>query len=144
MPKVEKVYKRITHHPNVVEETATVTDILNVNKQTDPIHRCLYVVNSQKKLVGLITLQELLNLISIQSGLYNEPSSFSKVKLLKYINRNAVAKDIMLPAIYTTLNELIEDAIQKMIKHRLEELPVVDESLQIIGDLNAYELLLEF
>jgi len=47
----------------------------------------------------------------------------------------------MWPPVYVTKGNKLQEALEKMVQQRMNELPVVDEDGKVIGDLNAFELL---
>jgi CBS domain-containing protein len=53
----------------------------------------------------------------------------------------ATARDIMIPPTYVKDDDSLSDAFRVMFENRLMELPVVDDELHVIGDLNALELI---
>ena len=57
------------------------------------------------------------------------------------ISKAKMAKDILLPPIYVFENEDIVDALEAMVMEKVEELPVVDKSKKVIGDLNCMEII---
>lgn len=51
------------------------------------------------------------------------------------------ATDIMTPPSYVKDDEHLKSAFRMMFENKLKELPVVNEDLKVIGDLNMLEIL---
>ncbi len=134
--KVRDIRNLITQEASVVDED---DDLLRVAEEIvkDPKTRAVYVVNKDKKLVGIIPVVELVQY------LYSEyiPQEYILYRFPILLSGNPRAKDIMLPPVYVRDNENITDAFVKMFKNNLKELPVVDDDMHIIGDLNILEMI---
>ncbi len=142
MTKVADVFLKITTNPLIVNQDDKINSVHEKLVHGNPISRCVYVVDKQLKLVGKITLQDMLKVTAVKKGITGN-KHFSVRQLFEYISKDLKARDIMTAPVSIKLNEKIEEALQKMINHNVEEIAVVDDSGEIIGDLNAYELINE-
>ena len=133
--KVEDVMNLVTKTAAVVKESDNLKEVLKVMVK-DPKTQSVYVVNNRKQLVGIITLN-----IALQY-LYNEyiPPEYIKFDISVIEGTKAEAKELMIPPIYVKKDDPIGKAFQKMFEFHLHELPVVDDNMHVIGDLNALEL----
>ncbi len=137
MKRVKDIRNLITQEASIVKED---DPLLKVAEEIvrDPKTRAVYVVNNENKLVGIIPVIELVQY------LYYEyiPQEYVLYRFPVLLSTEATAKDIMLPPIYVHDHEDISQALIKMFKNNLKELPVVDDDMQVIGDLNILELII--
>ena len=63
MSTVGKCYRKLTKEPITVQSKELIVDVQNKLINKDPIHRSVYVLDKQKKLKGIITLNELMKII---------------------------------------------------------------------------------
>jgi len=133
---VGRVRSLITTKPSLVGEDATLDEVAEEILR-DPKTRSVYVLDSERKLVGIIPVIEL-----IQYMYYEYiPSEYITYRFPLALSREPRAKDIMLPPVHVTDNDFITEAFRIMFKENLRELPVVDKSMHVIGDLNILELI---
>ena len=134
--KVRDIRNLITHQASIVHRDDS---LLKVAKKIveDPKTRAVYVVDNNEKLVGIIPVIELVQY------LYSEyiPQEYILYRFPILLSGKPRAGDIMLPPVYVHDDEKITDAFIKMFKNNLKELPVVDENMHIIGDLNILEMI---
>ncbi|RKX75138.1 MAG: hypothetical protein DRP60_09240, partial [Spirochaetes bacterium] len=105
----------------------------------------VYVIDEKERLVGIITMQDILKKISIDfssmASIYSESNSFG-YKIASSRNKNT-ARDLMDPEIYYVLDiDPIEKAFNLLFSNKAGEIPVVDKNERLIGDLNIIELLI--
>ncbi len=140
MPRVGEFYQKITLAPSVVHMSDSIQLIRKKITKADHINRSAYVVDENNKLIGIITVKELLKVLAVRSGISTGKTP-TKGKLLDYVSTDTTAKDIMRSPISVRTTDSLEKALEIFVLHGLEELPVVDENNVVIGDLDAYELL---
>ena len=142
--KVGEIRKLITVEPAVVVENEQIENVIKIFID-NPIIRAVYVVDKKYRLVGIITMQDILKKISIDfssmASIYSD-SSFSSYKIASSWNKkNAI--DLMDPEFYyVTDNDPIEKAFNLLFSNNAGEIPVVDKTEKLIGDLNIIELLM--
>ena len=136
--KVRDIHKTITIEPPVVFKNDSIEKVVEVLLK-DPRSRSVYVVDKEEKLVGIIPTSIILKTTHILKGKRTvaKEDTFNALK----ISKARVSKDIMLPPIYVFENEDIVDALEAMVMEKVEELPVVDKSKKVIGDLNCMEII---
>jgi len=143
LEKVRDIFRLIVSKPAVVPEDARIEEVLNefVN---DPRRRIVCVVDSEQKLVGLISLTELLIYIGVHAG--EAVKSFTHLTPyeagLRYMMGNQ-AKHVMREAISVKSDDKLLDALNMMERTGLEELPVVNDEGMIIGEIHGLEILIE-
>ncbi len=141
--KVGEIRKLITLEPAVVVENEQIENVIKIFID-NPIIRAVYVVDKKRQLVGIITMRDILKKISIDfssmASIYSD-SSFSSYKIASSRNKKN-ATDLMDPEFYyVTDNDPIEKAFNLLFSNNAGEIPVVDKTEKLIGDLNIIELL---
>jgi CBS domain-containing protein len=119
-----------------VLEIATIREVFE-KMFKNPHTRLVYVVDSNGKCMGIISLGALIR--HIFSFSY-EPSVHSRF-LIPMIT-SETARDIMnMGLIYATAEDEVEDVIKEMIKAAIKEIPILDKEKKIIGDVTILDLL---
>ena len=134
--KVKNIRMMITQEASVVDEDASLIDVAEAIVE-DPKTRAVYVLNKEKKLVGIIPVIELVQYLYYE----NIPQEYVLYRFPMLLSSEPIAKDIMLPPVWVKDDEDITSAFVKMFKNNLKELPVVDDEMHVIGDLNILELI---
>ncbi|RKX86696.1 MAG: hypothetical protein DRP70_09770 [Spirochaetes bacterium] len=142
--KVGEIRKLITVKPAIVLEDEQVENVIKIFID-NPVIRAVYVIDEKERLVGIITMQDILKKISIDfssmASIYSESNSFG-YKIASSRNKNT-ARDLMDPEIYYVLDiDPIEKAFNLLFSNKAGEIPVVDKNERLIGDLNIIELLI--
>jgi len=136
MKKVRDIRNLITPNASMVDENTPLSKVAEEIIK-DPKTTAVYVIDKDKKLKGVIPLEELIQY------LYYEyiPEDYILYHFPLIISKNATAQDIMLPPVYVKDTDSITDAFKKMFRNRMSEVPVVDDDMHVIGDLNMLELI---
>ncbi len=134
--KVKNIRMMITQEASVVDEDANLVNVAEAIVD-DPKTRSVYVLNRDKKLVGIIPVIELVQYLYYD----NIPQEYILYRFPMLLSSEPKAKDIMLPPVWVKDDESITSAFIKMFKNNLKELPVVDDDMHVIGDLNILELI---
>ncbi|MFB4165635.1 CBS domain-containing protein [Alteribacillus sp. JSM 102045] len=142
MTKIFDVYQKVTKQASTVFLRDSIQSVRKKMVKRGTVHRSIYVVDENYKLVGIITLKEILKAIAVQKNI-KTGKRFSKGKFLGYIKNESTAQDIMHPPISVRLSDSIENTLAVMIQNNMEELPVVDEHQTLLGDVNAFEFINE-
>jgi len=143
LEKVQDVFRLIASKPAIVPDDAPIEKVLDefVN---DPKRRIVCVVDGEQKLVGLISLTELLIYIGVHAG--EAVKSFTHLAPyeagLRYMMGNQ-AKHVMREAISVKSDDKLLDALNMMEQTGLEELPVVNDQGMIVGEIHGLEILIE-
>ena len=135
--RIAKVVKKLTgREMPAISEQATVEDAIDRMVQF-PHSRLLYVVDDQRRLVGIISLGNLVKHFFSQS---HEPQVHPR-SLLSMITTETV-KDIMQHhPIFATEHEEVEGVLKKMVEKNLTEIAVVDDEERLIADVTMIDLL---
>lgn len=142
--KIGDIRKLITGKPAYVHEDSEIEEVVGkfIN---NPVIRAVYVVDKDLKLKGIITIYEILKKVSIDfysTSFFHSSTSFTGYSVISSISE-IYAKDFMNPEIYYIKdNDSVEKAFQLLFTKKAGEIPVVDDNLKLIGDLNVIELLI--
>ncbi len=135
---VRDAYRLVVTNPIAVTKGMGLQDVVD-RVLADPRTRSAYVVDENRRLIGTIGLAEML--AAIQSSL----SLFEKGRLQPRSKRSPLpfsVEEYMVKPMTVTEDDRLLTALDKMMKHGLEDLPVVDEHNTLIGELNGFEILL--
>lgn len=133
---VAKARKLITENPTLVNANESLPELALAITE-DPKTRTLYVVDKSKRLIGLITLRDLIQAVF---------ANLLEIDMLGHgvFRRLGIkeASDIMSTAlIYAKDDENIETVLKRMLDNRLTEIPVIDQNMKVVGELNLLEML---
>lgn len=143
MLKVSDIFKKITVEPIVAKENEGIHSIhRKIVLQKKPYIRSVYVLNAENKVIGMITLKDIMKFIAIRKALPVK-KYYSIKTLFTYISKDLNARMIMKPPVIIEADEDIEKALRMLVDHDAEEAAVVNQNGVIVGDLNAYEILRE-
>ena len=136
--KVKDVNKFITIEPPVVRDNTPIKEVIEVLLK-DPLSRSIYVVNEKNVLIGIIPTSIIIKATHILKGkkTLRKEDAFDALK----ISMAKVAKDIMHPPVYVFEDEDIKDVLEEMVTGEYQELPVVNNKKEVVGDLNCLEII---
>ena len=132
---VENVRHKISRRAALVFEDATIEKVVQVILK-DPKTRCVYTIDKEGKLTGIITLTTLAK-YALRSSVPHPLWNFRTIDFVA----DHLAGTIKTEPIFVHDRDDLETAFQKMFNHDLEELPVIDENGKVIGNLDMLELL---
>jgi len=142
--KVGEIRKLITVDPVIVLEDERVENVIKIFID-NPVIRAVYVIDDKERLMGIITMQDILKKISIDfssMASFSSGSNFSGYQIASSGNKTS-ARDLMDPEVYYVHdNDPIEKAFNLLFSNKAGEIPVVDRGERLIGDLNIIELLI--
>jgi Mg/Co/Ni transporter MgtE len=106
----------------------------------DPRTQTVYVVDMYNKLMGTITVNDLLKISAIQVGAYRK---FKVLNFFTYMSLlySEIVDEIMRKPIAVRKEDKFLKALQIMEENDLADLPVIDDSGELIGELNGLEML---
>ena len=132
---VTSVRHKISRRAALVFEDATIEKVVQVILK-DPKTRCVYTIDKQGKLTGIITLTTLAK-YALSSAVPHPLWNFRTIDFVA----DHLAGTIKTEPVSIHDNDDLESAFQTMFNHDLEELPVVDDEGKVIGNLDMLELL---
>lgn len=110
-----------------------------------PACRTLAVVDQAGTLVGVLPVTMLMDDIFLQvmpeEFLRDDLDPEEMVNLARGSEANT-ARDLMQPPTYVRMDQSFRSAFVTMHRHRLTGLPIVDDSLKVVGYLDMFQLLL--
>jgi len=124
----------------VDENEAFSKTVERFNEQ--PQLRSIFIVDEKKKLKGVVTRTDLLNIVKVKMGkdLGEIPLRILALRSLREIRTRDIAGMFSQTACIK-LDDPLERALKMMISIDLIAVPVVDGDNKIIGDLNLSEIL---
>ena len=138
--KVKDVYETMVGKPALVYEDALLKDAVEA-MTVNQISRKVYVIDSEGKLLGMISMETMLKQVGYKVGV-REPGVISFLKFVTGIFKENVTEFMQTPIPITNEHKVLE-ALQKMVEYHLNDLPVIDEDGKIIGELNSLEILVQ-
>ena len=133
--KIKDMRMLVTPYPSFVSKEVP-TDEIAKTLIANPRLKSVYVVDDKLKLIGKITLKMLIK----HEFMDLVPRNFSYFEALEFIGKKT-AENLMVSPIYVKDNDTLKTAFIKMYENDLDELPVVDENLRLIGNIDLLELL---
>jgi CBS-domain-containing membrane protein len=102
------------------------------------------VVDEARRLTGVIPMRLLLDSLFLHVA----PEEFladlrvmEGVEEFGKLSRARLARDLMQPAVYVTMDDNVREAFSRMHERQLEGLPVVDEDMHVVGYLDRFQLI---
>jgi CBS domain-containing protein len=136
--RVGDIFDIVTGKPAIVNEDSMLKDAVEAITQTVTSHK-VYVVDSQRKLKGVITIETLLKQVGYKAGI-RETGMVSFFKFLSGVFKENVTEFMEKP-VAVTKDHFILEALQKMVEYHLNDLPIIDDDEHIIGELHSIEIL---
>jgi len=134
--KVKSLHRLVTHQPILLKRDTPIDEIAK-KILINPVTHSFYVIDDEARLVGKITLAKLVEHLFGDIILENSFDVFLAI----HLSSKKKAGDIMMKPIYVTPEATLKDAFLKMHQNNLLEMPVVDEDMRVLGDLNLIELI---
>jgi len=133
--KIKDMRMLVTPYPTFAKKNSSSDDIAKM-LIANPNLKSVYIVDDNLKLIGRVTLKKLIkhefkNLI---------PSTFKYFNALDFIG-DKTAERLMVSTVYVKDNDTLKTAFVKMYQNDLDELPVVNNNLRLIGVIDLLELL---
>lgn len=135
---VRDAYRLIVTDPIVVTKDMKLHEVVD-RVLADPRTRSAYVVDGRRKLIGMIGLKQMLEAIESSLSMFDKNRGQPRGKRSPF--PFSVESHMFKPITVSEQDRLLT-ALQRMMKHGLEDLPVVDESGVLVGELNGFEILL--
>lgn len=135
---VRDAYRLVVTNPIVVTKGMGLHDVVD-RVLADPRTRSAYVVDDKRKLIGMIGLTEMLAAIQGSLSLFEKGRQQPRSKRIPL---PFSVEEYMVKPVTVTEDDRLLTALEKMMKHGLEDLPVIDEHNTLIGELNGFEILL--
>jgi len=135
---VKDAYRLIVTNPIVVASGMGLHEVVD-RVLADPRTRSAYVVDEKRKLLGMIGLTQMLAAVQGSLSLFEKGRQQPRSKRMPL---PFSVEEYMVKPVTVAEDDRLLTALEKMMKHGLEDLPVVDEHNVLIGELNGFEILL--
>jgi len=135
---VKDAYRLIVSDPIVVTKGMGLHDVVD-RVLADPRTRSAYVVDDKRRLVGMIGLTQMLAAVEGSLSLFEKGRQQTRQKRVPL---PFSVEEYMVKPVTVTEDDRLLSALEKMMKHGVEDLPVVDENNSLVGELNGFEILL--
>ena len=137
--KIEQLMDKKVWDIPIVERDAPIVDVLSILDGRS--HVWVVKDSKNKELAGVITRQDVLEILAPPRTSY---SMFS-VPRYKLRDTKGKAEDVMnKDPITSRCDEKTVEVLQKMIKHHIRRLPVVDKNKKILGEITLQHLIHKF
>lgn len=130
--KVRDCYQRITPEVDLVKVDTSIDDIIEIISK-NPASRSVFVTDKDEKLVGIISVKEVLNILGAK---FLDKRSVTVLHEILATN----AADIMRDAEWVKPDDDLEEALRVAVVHNLQDLPVVEND-KVVGNLDCFELI---
>ena len=130
--RVRDFYKNVTPEVDLVGIHTSIDDIIEIISK-NPASRSVYVVDDEGKLVGIISVKEVLTILGAR---YLQKRGVTVVHEILA----KTAADIMRDAEFVSPDDDLEHALKVAVVHNLEDLAVVENN-RVIGNLDCFELI---
>jgi CBS domain-containing protein len=139
---VSQLAKQVPMHALVMHQDTPLDELIK-NFIADHSFRGVFLVDDEKRLVGVVNRHDMLNWARFQFNLQgrNEPLRLGQLRRLVSATR---ARDLAAPGSAESAvrsEDTLADALDKMARHDLVDIPVVDETGHIVDDLRLSEVL---
>lgn len=136
---VADVWDLVVDNPTTIGPDAPLVELLE-RMVEDVRTRHVYVVDAQRHLIGVVRMTmvtELLFPLQALSAELSEPYLFRQVRLGGQTVRDVMNSEPRSVRADTGL----QDLARVLIEERITELPVVDKTMRLIGQVNMYEII---
>jgi len=130
--KVKDCYKQVTPSADLVKEDTPIKEVIEVVSR-NPASRAVFVINEKEELIGIIGVQQILNMLGMEYS-REDPLTLISQAMAK------TASDIMIPPRWVSPESSLEEALKLAVQYNLQDIPVVDEG-KVIGNLDCFEII---
>lgn len=135
MPKVRDCMHDLSKGVDLVDPDDSIAEVV-ASVTRDPASRAVFVVNRQKKLVGIISPREILELLGARY-LHDRASSIARELMATR------ARHIMGPPSWVSPGDDIEKGLKLAVQDELYDIPVVEND-QVVGNLDCLEIIVGY
>ncbi len=137
---VGDVAAQLVQTASTVRSNASIREVID-KMVSNPLSRKVYVVDEQGRYMGTVSTETILRLIGYRVGVRKE-GGLSFVRFLKDAFKEE-AGHIMVKGMTVTKETKLTAALDIMVNEHLNDLPVVDASGVLVGEMASLELLEE-
>lgn len=129
--KVGEVYNKFSDRFDTVKMETPIDEVIDIFMKSKK-RRNVYVVDDSRKLIGLITVNEIFTAVKPE---------ISPTKIIFFLRKKEIkaAKDVMIEPETVTPNDDLEDALRTAKVFKLHDVPVCENG-RLVGELDAFEI----
>lgn len=130
--KVKDCYKQVTSDIDLVTKDTSIKEVIKIISR-NPASRAVFVINEKEELIGIIGVQQILNLLGME---------YSREATITFISEvmAKIASDIMIPPHWVYLESELEEALRLAVQYNLQDIPVLDKG-RVVGNLDCFEII---
>ena len=137
---VKSIMLYIIKTPTMAKANDKIDDVLKKIIE-DPRTRHAYITDNSGKLIGSLRINNIIAYMFPDTVFIEEYGSIPVSSFVDYSNAKYV-KDIMnTDPSYLFEESTLQEMVQIMLSEKVNELPVVDKELKVIGEVNILELI---
>lgn len=137
---VGDIRKSIVENPAIVMIDASIKDALRELLE-DHRTRNIYVTDKKGKMIGSIRVNNVIEYLFPYETLWQSSSEYAALGIFSKKNlEDLMNRDFK----YVRGSTKVSDMIGMMLKEKLNELPVLDSEMRIIGEVNILEVIKEY
>lgn len=140
--KVADIYKTSDMRALVVPAEMPLADAI-ARFATDLELRGLFIVDETGRLAGVLSAQDILNWVRLELAMPPQTQAPAMAQVRRLVMAETVGHLAASGSAETAVSthDSLADALDKMTRHNLTDIPVVDEAGRIINDLRLSEIL---
>ena len=135
-PKIQDIIQHVPPHPYMLLYAATPIDEVRARLVEIEIVRNIYVLNSKGQLIGYLSLGRLIRYFTTmrrRSGLHYH-------SLLEFVSARTVQDLMEEDVVFARMGDYAQEVLDKMIAREIKEVPVIDGSRRVVGNIGILDL----
>ena len=140
--KVRDVQHLLVKDPTLVSPDADL-DSVCASIVSDPKTRHVYVVDENRKLLGAIRMNKMVEYLFPYTAMVEQGTKILKGKSTSPDAK--IAADVMAETeLYVKESTRLSEVARIFMRERINELPVVDDDMVVTGQINFYEIIIGY
>ncbi len=140
--KVYEVQHLLVKNPTLVRADDDL-DSICASIVSDPKTRHVYVVDENKKFLGAIRMNKMVEYLFPYTAMVEQGSKVLKEKAIS--PKSKLAKEVMGETeLYVKESTRLSEVARIFMRERINELPVVDDNMIVTGQVNFYEIIIGY
>lgn len=140
--QVKDVCRKLISMPAVVKQNATMNEVLK-SVMDDTRTRHAYVVDETDKLVGEILMNSLVEFLFPYVAMVTTPIAANATEVFRW-GANLAGEIMDTEPSYVTEDSSLAEAAKIFLRDKINELPVVDSEMHLVGQISFYEIIMEY
>ncbi len=135
--KIKDVMYLVVENPTIIKKENNMSELFKA-MNSDLKTRHVYVIDNDNKLIGSVRMNSIVKYLFPMSAVLSAGMNTSS-----NVNTfSTTVEDIMNKNPFSVKeNDKLSSIATTMIKEQVNELPVVDDNMKIIGEINVYEII---